>query len=89
MIVLLGPDNLAYHCVHLIMATGGHNGRDIMELLFDLSVDQKNASRASKDASHGCRYLLELLLSELLNKVHMTQKGSGDHPRVCIMWANE
>ena len=75
-----GPDNLAHHCVHLIIATSGYNGRDIMELLFDLSIDLKNASRAARDASHGCRFLLELLLSELLNKVHLAHKPVGNYP---------
>ena len=75
-----GPDSLAYHCVHLIIATTGHNGRDIIELLFDMSIDEKNATRAAKDASHGARYLLELLLSELLNKAHLTTKPMGNYP---------
>ena len=76
-----GPDNLAHHCVHLIIATSGHNGRDILELLFDLSIDEKNASRAARDAAHGCRYLLELLLTELLTKLHITQKPAGNYAK--------
>ena len=72
-----GFDSLAHHCVHLVIATGGQSGRDILELLFDMSLDEKNASRSAKDAAHGCRYLLELLLSELLNKVHLIQKQAA------------
>ena len=74
-----GFDSLAHHCVHLIIATGGQSGRDILELLFDMSLDEKNASRSAKDAAHGCRYLLELLLSELLNKVHLIPKQAASY----------
>ena len=49
-----------------------------------MSIDDKNASRAAKDAAHGCRYLLELLLSELLTRVHLTQKPIGSYARALL-----
>ena len=49
----------------------GVNGRDALRLLFDLGGDIfESNTRAARDAVSGCRLAVELLLCDLLAKVH-------------------
>jgi len=66
-----GTDALPNHMVNLLMAIPGVNGRDAVRLLFDLGGDMfESNTRAARDAVHGCRLTLELMLCDLLAKVH-------------------
>lgn len=66
-----GQDALPNHIVNLLLVIPGVNGRDALRLLFDLGGDIfESNTRAARDAVSGCRLAVELLLCDLLAKVH-------------------
>jgi len=68
-----GRGALPNHIVNLVLNVPGVNGRDAFRLLLDLGGDIfESNTRAARDAVTGCRLAVELLLCDLLAKVHQS-----------------